>query len=177
VQSDQQDEPSLVKNRTMEIVVALILLAGSAVVIFDSTRIGFGWKEGEGPAPGYFPFYVAVVLAISSLVNLAQALRGKAEGGDESFVSKPAFRRVLAVLVPTLVYVTLIGGVGPVPGLGIYVASALFILGFMLMLGGNGILTTLLVSIGVPIALFFMFEKWFLVPLPKGPLEAMLGLG
>jgi hypothetical protein len=23
--------------------------------------------------------------------------------------------------------------------------------------------------------LFFMFERWFLVPLPKGPLEAWLG--
>jgi putative tricarboxylic transport membrane protein len=23
--------------------------------------------------------------------------------------------------------------------------------------------------------LFFMFEKWFLVPLPKGPLELWLG--
>ena len=27
----------------------------------------------------------------------------------------------------------------------------------------------------VPLALFFMFERWFLVPLPKGPLEAWLG--
>jgi hypothetical protein len=25
------------------------------------------------------------------------------------------------------------------------------------------------------LALFLMFEKWFLVPLPKGPLEAWLG--
>ena len=31
------------------------------------------------------------------------------------------------------------------------------------------------VGIAVPFSLFFMFEKWFLVPLPKGPLEAMLG--
>ena len=31
------------------------------------------------------------------------------------------------------------------------------------------------VAILVPIALFLMFEIWFLVPLPKGPLETALG--
>ena len=43
-------------NRAMEIVVALLLLGGCAIVIFDSVRLGFDWLEGEGPAPGYFPF-------------------------------------------------------------------------------------------------------------------------
>jgi putative tricarboxylic transport membrane protein len=31
-----------------------------------------------------------------------------------------------------------------------------------------------LVSVGVAATLFFMFEKWFMVPLPKGPLESLL---
>jgi putative tricarboxylic transport membrane protein len=30
------------------------------------------------------------------------------------------------------------------------------------------------IAIGVPIIFYFTFEKWFLVPLPKGPLEQML---
>ena len=34
---------------------------------------------------------------------------------------------------------------------------------------------TLGVSVGVPVAIFLLFEIWFLVPLPKGPLERMLG--
>ena len=32
-----------------------------------------------------------------------------------------------------------------------------------------------IVSIAVPLALFLLFEIWFLVPLPKGPLEDFLG--
>jgi hypothetical protein len=160
----------------MEIVVALLLLGVGAIVIADSVRLGFGWKEGEGPAPGYFPFYVAVLLVVSSLVNLVAAMRGRSQEGEASFVSTAAFRRVLAVLMPTLVYVALIGGIGPVPGLGIYLASAILIGAFMAMFGRNGIAITLLVAVGVPILLFLMFEKWFLVPLPKGPLEAALGL-
>jgi hypothetical protein len=35
---------------------------------------------------------------------------------------------------------------------------------------------TLGVAIGVPVLAFLMFEKWFLVPLPKGPIEELLGL-
>jgi len=32
------------------------------------------------------------------------------------------------------------------------------------------------VSIGNSVAFFLIFEIWFKVPLPKGPLEALLGL-
>jgi hypothetical protein len=171
------DSRPLASNRTMEIVVALLLLGGSAIVIHDSIRVGFGWREGEGPAPGYFPFWVAVILAVSSLVNLASALRG--HGAGEIFVSLRPFGRVLAVLVPSFVYVALVGGLslGPVgiPKLGIYVASAIFIFAFMVVIGRENPLKAVAVSVAVPVLLFLMFEKWFLVPLPKGLLEAWLG--
>jgi len=32
------------------------------------------------------------------------------------------------------------------------------------------------VSIGTVVAIYLMFEKWFLVPLPKGPIEDFFGL-
>jgi hypothetical protein len=173
----EDDSRALVSNRTMEVVVALLLLGGSAIVISDAVRIGFGWQEGVGPAPGYFPFWVALILGISSLVTLVSAVLG--HGGGETFVSLRPFGRVLAVLVPSLVYVGLIGGIslGPVeiPRLGIYVASALFIAAFMIAVGRENVLKAIAVGVAVPVALFFMFEKWFLVPLPKGPLEALLG--
>jgi len=171
------DGRSLVSNRTMEIVVALLLLGGSAIVVSDSLRLGAGWQDGIGPAAGYFPFWIALILGISSLVILVTAVMG--HGSGEVFVSLRPFGRVLAVLVPSLVYVALIGGIslGPVdvPGLGIYVASAIFIFAFMLAVGREHVLRALGVSVLVPLVLFFMFEKWFLVPLPKGPLEMWLG--
>jgi hypothetical protein len=175
--SAADDGSALISNKAMEIVVALLLLGGSAIVISDSVRVGFGWEEGVGPAAGFFPFWVAMILAISSLVTLVTAIVTPGDG--ETFVSARPLGRVMAVLAPSLVYVALIGGVslGPVevPAIGIYVASAIFIFGFMLAIGREGILKSVAVSVFVPLALFFMFEKWFLVPLPKGPLEALLG--
>jgi hypothetical protein len=33
----------------------------------------------------------------------------------------------------------------------------------------------ILISLGIPLVTFLVFEKWFLVPMPKGPVEAWLG--
>ena len=73
------------------------------------------------------------------------------------------------MLWPTVVYVALIVLIG------LYVASAIYIGTFMLWQGKYKWPATLAVSLGVPIAMFLMFEIWFLVPLPKGPLEHLLG--
>jgi hypothetical protein len=63
-----------------------------------------------------------------------------------------------------------------VPYSGIYLASAVLIAVFMTWLGKYRWKITAAVSVGVPVAVYLMFEKWFLVPLPKGPIEGLLGL-
>jgi putative tricarboxylic transport membrane protein len=60
--------------------------------------------------------------------------------------------------------------------IGIYVASAFFIGAFMRVMDKRRWLNVVLVSLGVAGTLFWMFEKQFMVPLPKGPLEAWLGM-
>lgn len=167
-----EQSPAVTSRRTMELLVALLLLVASAVVILDSVRLGFGWRD-DGPAPGFFPFWVAVVLGASSLVNLAAALRDRSEA-DLGFVTRAALGRIVAVLLPTILYLAAIGGisVGPValPGLGIYIASGVFIAGFMIAIGREPVLKSLVVGAAVPFVMFWMFERWFLVALPKGPM-------
>jgi len=152
----------------MDIAVAVILMAVAGIVIMDSLRLGIRWQEAEGPAAGYFPFYIGCLLALASLVNLVKAFGNRAAGG-ETFVSRPAMGKVLAVLVPLVVYVFVLGYIG------IYVASALYIALFMRYLGNYSLLRGLLLGAAIALVLFMMFEVWFLVPLPKGPLEEFLG--
>ena len=78
--------------------------------------------------------------------------------------------QVLKVVLPLTIYV------GAIPWLGIYIASALLIAGFMRWIGHYGWLLILAISIGLPVITYITFEMWFLVPLPKGPLEDLLGL-
>ena len=143
-----------------------------AVVIWDSWRLGAKWGS-DGPEAGYFPFYIGLILCISSVINFWSALKNKT--GD-SFVNASSLKMIMSVMIPTIIYVGLIGGAGPVPGLGIYVASAIFIALFMKWLGKYAWPMTISVSVGVPVVFFLLFEVWFKVPLPKGPLEAALGL-
>jgi putative tricarboxylic transport membrane protein len=152
-------------HRLVEIGVAAFTGVMAAVTIVGSLRVGFGWGL-EGPRAGFFPFYVGLALAAASLFNLAAAILIDRR---TIFAEWPQLRHVLSVFVPTAIYVALI------PFLGIYVSSALLIGAFMKWLGHYSWLITLLVAIGVPLVIFFLFEDWFLVSLPKGPVEALLG--
>jgi putative tricarboxylic transport membrane protein len=152
-------------TRVIEIIVALILLIVAAGVIYDSQRIGAGWAA-DGPRAGYFPFYIGVILAFASVWILLSNLRS---GDGREFVGAEEFKRVMAVLLPATLYVAAIYLIG------IYIASALFIVFFMRWHGEFRAHTTLVASLAIPLALFFLFEVWFLVPLPKGPIENLLG--
>ena len=148
------------------IVASLAFLIGAAMTL-DSYRIGAGWAEGN-LQPGYFPFRLGIIISAVSLAILLVSLAGK-HRDTRLFVRRDEIRRVMAVLLPTLAYIFAIGIVG------LYVASALFIAAFMRLGGKYGWMKTAAVSVGTSVTLFVLFEIVFLVPLPKGPLEAMLG--
>jgi hypothetical protein len=165
----QEEAPGrpLVSRRTADIVVALILIGIGAVVIYDSLGRGIGW-DSTGPRPGYFPFYIGLLVILSSIGTIGLALFSRARAGG-TFVERAQLRDVLKVLVPSAIFVGLIGYIG------IYVAMAGFIAVFMRWLGRFRWYSVLAVAVLVPFTLFLLFEIWFLVPLPKGPLEDSLG--
>lgn len=154
--------------RWPELLMAAFLLVVAILVIVDSVRVGTGWAD-DGPRSGYFPFYIGLMLAgASGWIMLSQLSRWKRDRAV--FAEHEQLRLVMAVFVPMVVYVALIFGIG------IYVASALLIGYFMRRYGKYRWVITLPVAIGVPLFFFVVFERWFLVLLPKGPLERLLGL-
>jgi len=160
---------AVVGTRWPELLVSLLLMALAVLVITDSVRVGTGWADDDGPRSGYFPFYIGLaLLASSGWVALKQVLNWQRD--NPAFAERTQLRNVMAVLWPTMVYVALI------PFLGIYAGSTVLITFFMIRHGKHGVPLTAAVAVGVPVAFFLIFELWFLVPLPKGPLEAMAGL-
>jgi len=141
---------------------------GGLVVIADSLRVGISWGD-DGPKAGYFPFYIGCLLTGAGALVAVQALRRWKSLAGDVFVTVDRLKPVLTVLVPTIVYVLLIATIG------IYVASAIYITGFMIWQGKFRVLPALAAGLGVPIAIFLLFEVWFLIPLPKGPLEHLIG--
>ena len=154
-----------VSERTVGVVTAIVFFLIGVVMIVDNYRIGAGWAS-DGPQAGYFPLRIGVIICIAAALVVVQTLRGER---GRVFVTFARLRHVLVVLVPTIVFVLAI------KFLGIYVASALFIAAFMRAMDRFSWLKTVVTSIGVSAMLFWLFELQFLVPLPKGPLEAMFG--
>lgn len=169
--SDHSNQNSVVSMRTMEMIVSLLFLIIGLVVIIGSVKLGANWGS-EGPEAGYFPFYISLIILISSSVTLFQAYKNK-EQSKESFVDKEPFGQVVAILIPAAVYVL------GVQLIGIYVASAIYIAIFMVWLGKYAIWKAVAVGLGVSISLYMMFEYWFQIPLPHGSLInplAIIGL-
>ena len=164
---NEKNDPAATSVRTMEIAVALVILVFGALVVFDSVRLGAKWAE-DGPQAGYFPFYIGLILCIASAVTMLRSVLDR-PSAQQVFVTRGQLRLVLAVLAPLVVYVSLINF------LGIYVASIAFIAWFMRKLGRYSWMMIVPVGVGTMLAFFLMFEIWFKVPLPKGPLEAFLG--
>lgn len=156
-----------VSYRSVDAVVAFLFMALSCVVMWDSWRVGAKWVS-DGPQAGYFPFYIGLIMFIASLGTLVTAIVTKTPNLN-TFVGKSQLRSVMSVLIPTAAYVALI------PYLGLYVSGAIFIAFFMVAIGKYNIVKAIPVAVGVPVALFILFEIWFLIPLPKGPVEAALG--
>jgi len=169
----EQDKPQplaprggLTHSRVDAITAIAIFLVG-VVMMVDNYSIGTSWGA-DGPQTGYFPFHIGLILSLSGVAVLLKSLFGK-HRNHEIFVSWERFRMVLMVLIPTGVYVLAIQMAG------IYVASALFIGAFMRIMGKTSWFKTLTVSLCVVVLLFWMFEIQFMIPLPKGPVEALFG--
>jgi len=151
--------------RAAEFVTASLLILLGGVVLFDAVRIGFGWGP-DGPRSGFFPFWLALIMVVVCGVILVQAALGHR---GKSFVSREQFSLVLKVLWPAIAAVALMHFVG------LYVASALYMAFYMRWVGRHSWLAVVVIALGIPIGSFLVFEKWFLVPMPKGPLEQWLG--
>ncbi|AZE47386.1 Tricarboxylate transport protein TctB [Pseudomonas chlororaphis] len=170
--SRSMDSSKLVGTRWVELGLTLFTAAIGAVVMFGSIEQGIGWGDA-GPEPGYFPFYIGLLLSVASLANgLLTLLRWQAL--SVAFVSRAAFAQVLSVFIPIALFVA------AMPFTGIYLASALFIAWFMWrdrvrakpygkwLIGG--------VSLGAVTASYLIFALWFKVPLDAGPVGDWLAM-
>jgi hypothetical protein len=160
----------------MEIATALAFAMAGAAAIWDSVRIGAGWGA-DGPQSGYFPFWIGVLLVLAAAAQLIAVARparprgGEPRGRDDApmFLTWEQARTVATVFVPTVIYVAAI------PFAGIYVASAVLIAWFMVRLGDFALSRAVPAGVATSVITFVVFEIWFLVALPKGPLEELLG--
>lgn len=158
-------EGRAIKSFWIEISFALFLAALGGVAIIDSLRLGAGWAA-DGPKAGFFPFWIGLCLSAAALTVLVQTL---VKRSDAVFAQTHELKLVGAIALPTALFVAVI------PFVGIYAAGALMIAGFLRKLGRYSWLFSAGAAVVLMAGFFIVFEFWFLVPMPKGPLETALG--
>jgi hypothetical protein len=156
---------AVITRRTAEIGVGIVVAAFALLAIVSNYQIGAGWAE-DGPQAGYFPLRMGVAILIASIVVIVQAVRSN---DRSAFVEQTQLKLVATVLLPLVVYIA------AVKFIGIYVASTLFIGIFMTLVGKFSWWRSAVTGVAISVALFWIFEIMFKVPLPKGPLEQLFG--
>jgi len=151
--------------RTADLITASILVLFGGLVLFDALRLGIGWGS-DGPNSGFFPFWLALLMVMTCAVIVTQETR---KAIRRSFITREKLGPVLKVLWPATAAVLLMHWIG------LYVSSALYIGFYMRWVGRHAWTAVVLLACAIPVITFLVFEKWFYVPMPKGPLEAWLG--
>jgi hypothetical protein len=167
--SEAQESATLAKNHSVDAMVAVLILVFGIVLTVAAWRLGARWTS-DGPGAGYFPFYIGLITIVASLGIFWQAVFSK-KRDTGAFVDRAQAGRVLSVLVPATVYVLV------AMFLGMYVASAIYIAVFMIVLGKYPRVRSVVLSVIIVTVFFLMFEVWFKVPLYKGSLDPLAFLG
>ncbi len=151
--------------RTADLTTALVLIGISALVVWDALRLGIGWGS-DGPQSGFFPFWLAIIVVACCAGIGLKAVRRTSR---TPFIRREQIEPVLKALLPAAAFVLL------TQLSGLYVAAALYLAVYMRWIGRYSWAAIVVLSVAFPVATFLVFEKWFLVPMPKGPLETWLG--
>ena len=167
--SDTKESPTVAKNNTVDMLVSILTFVFGVVLMFEAYRLGNTWTS-DGPGAGYFPFYIGLIIVVASLGIFYQAVFSKSRDTG-TFVDRSQAVRVISVLLPAAVFVLAAMFVG------LYVASAIYIAAFMIVLGKYPPARSIVLSVVIVAVFFLMFEVWFKVPLYKGSLDPLHFLG
>jgi hypothetical protein len=154
-----------VRTRPAELAVSAGIAALGALMVADAYRLGIAW-DLDGPQSGTFPFWTGLVMIVASLAVFATAALTPSRA---TFATAAQLARVARLFVPATLFVA------AVLAIGFYLPAAALMAWFMTVLGGYRMVTAALSGLGMSAAIFVVFETLFLVALPKGPVEALLG--
>ena len=155
--------------RRAELACALGLLALAAVFAWYAQELPIGWVRGSGPGGGFFPFWLSIIMgAVAAVVGVQEFIKRSApRHAAQPFFAEGGVRQVLLIAIPAVIMVALIDVIST------YLAAILFLLFYTRLIGKHSWPISILVTVTVPIGIFLVFEKFLLIPLPKGYLDAL----
>ena len=150
--------------RLGEIVTAGVLALLSIYLMYKSTGLPIGYISGEGPGGGFWPFWLAFLMFLSTIWIAINWWRGTSPPSQSDEPVLDAYGWKMLALVGGGV----VGFVALIPIVSMYGAIAIFLLYYVKFLGRHSWFLTLILAIGLPIGFFFFFEGAMRITMPTG---------
>ena len=136
----------------------------SVLVMIECFRLGFGWDELSGPQAGFVPFYLAMLMILSSLFIFYLGWKGEEIEGDNFFINRQGMMEAIKIAVTAILFSVIIVFAG------VYFAILIFSPIFVRWLGKHNWPTVIMFTIGITLAIYFGMEVGLKIPLPRSPL-------
>jgi putative tricarboxylic transport membrane protein len=125
----------------------------------------YSYHDRLGPGPGFFPFWLSLIIGGLSLSLLVQISRGKGVAELSGTILPPDRDARVRIII---IIVSLVVGLATLEPLGFRITLLLFLFSLPLGLGARNLWVTLLFAIIGSFGVFHVFYYWLKVPLPIG---------
>lgn len=145
-----------------DITFSLIGMGLSLWLLLESQKFAYASKFGIGP--GFFPFWLGIVLAAFSLFRFVVSLRQKYDAEDRG-PRLPGLRSLGRI---ALIMLIMAGFALVMKGLGFILTVFLFVSIILAVLEGDSLLKSIVYGVMFSAAIFLIFRYWLEVDLPRG---------
>jgi len=148
--------------RRADIYVGLGMMLVGIIALGDAIRLGFGWGI-SGPAAGFFPFCMGLGILICTIFIVVRAVKTyRKDGPGGPLIMEGGLVQILWILIPAIGVVLL------TELIGLHLATIFYLAFNVRVLGKMSWVNVALISILVPLSMYIVFDKIFLIPLPEG---------
>jgi putative tricarboxylic transport membrane protein len=138
------------------------LLLGFAVYV-GVESLELRYYSSLGPGPGFFSFWLALILGLLATVMLVKASFGTSEPmAEDFFADRRGYLRMGGIVLALLASALLLERIG------FRITMFALYLFLLLTLGSHRLITSLLVAAAGSFGVYFVFTRWLNVPLPAG---------
>lgn len=150
--------------RRAELIVSGLFIVLSLIIIKECFRLGFGWEPQSGPQAGYVPFYLAMLMLVSSAFIFYLGLRQEKKEDDRFFVNKEGMMEAGRIAATSLIFTIIFVYAG------CYFAMIVFSPLFVKWLGKHSWKATIAFTIIITLTIYFGMEVGLKIPLPRSAL-------
>ncbi len=136
----------------------------SIIVMVTCYELGFGWVEQQGPAAGMVPFYLALLMLVSSAFIFYLGLRMEKKEDDRFFVNKEGMMEAGRIAATSLIFTVIFVYAG------CYFAMLVFSPLFVKWLGKHSWKATIAFTVIIVLTIYVGMEVGLKIPLPRSAL-------